>query len=868
MRSRYLLTLSWFIPCFVFGQAGQTKLWGIVKNTSSEIMNYTNIVVMDPRFSNKILASAFTDENGKYQVTFRCDGDSLTLRASRIELNPIIMKIPNRSGEYDIVAEERTTELQEVVVKAKKIYSRSDTIHYNVSSFLSAGDQSIADVLKKMPGITVANNGQISFQGKPIKNFYIEGLNLMKSHYGIATNNIDPHNISGVQILENHQDIKALKGLRSEEQASINIKLKKGIKGVFNLISTLGGGYGDEYLWNNTAIATYFKRNSQLLATYKGNNTGEDLHQELYSFDNDYSRTSNISEISLPPAPGIDRRFYYFNHSHNTTFNNVYRVGKSGELGINVAYLNDRDSRQSHAVTANTLPDGTQNTVDEAMTGMVRTEKAYGDFTYLLNNDRIYLKEQIKFDRTATDVDSRTLATGRDVTQMGRTDIYRLLHRFHLTDRSSKRHGYEIISFVNLEKRPHCLSVSPNLFLESIAGNLLHQTVEHRNFSTENCASLLSACKTGNVTFHPSVFMNFHHNSLTSSLSEWHNDIRLDNLSAGISTETTWHAGAFEASLYLPIGYRYFGLKNKFSDVAMAKHRLRVEPRFGFSVRINSYHSIRIKSALGYSVPSVQNLYAGYILTSYRTLSVYDVTELSEGMNLLNSVSYDFKDILSMSFAGVDLTWNRQKPDMIYGAYHDGIVSRMTGRRTDETSGMFTASLRGSRGFDLYKMKVGLSASYSRFKSPLLVQDTMIRYTGHTTGVVGDFSLSPWEWLSVSYRGSCYRSASRQEGFGRMPWLTTVTNDATLHFDIPDDIGLQISLHHYYNNVNNGDKSFLLFNAEARYSVKRFTFTLTCDNLLNRKRYIYTERSALTEANSIHTIRPRSILLKIRFRIF
>lgn len=245
------------------------------------------------------------------------------------------------------------------------------------------------------------------------------------------------------------------------------------------------------------------------------------------------------------------------------------------------------------------------------MTGMVRTEKAYGDFTYLLNSDRIYLKEQIKFDRTATDVDSRTLATGRDVTQMGRTDIYRLLHRFHLTDRSSKRHGYEIISFVNLEKRPHCLSVSPNLFLESIAGNLLHQTVEHRNFSTENCASLLSACKTGNVTFHPSVFMNFHHNSLTSSLSEWHNDISLDNLSAGISTETTWRAGAFEASLYLPIGYRYFGLKNKFSDVAMAKHRLRVEPRFGFSVRINSYHSIRIKSALGYSVPSVQNLYAG-----------------------------------------------------------------------------------------------------------------------------------------------------------------------------------------------------------------------------------------------------------------
>ena len=123
-----------------------------------------------------------------------------------------------------------------------------------------------------MPGITVSKNGQISYQGKPIKNFYIEGLDLMKGHYGIATNSIDPKNVGSVQVLESHQDIKALKGLQPEEQASINIRLKEGVKGVLNLIATLGGGYGNETLWNNAAIATYFKRNKQFLATYKGNN--------------------------------------------------------------------------------------------------------------------------------------------------------------------------------------------------------------------------------------------------------------------------------------------------------------------------------------------------------------------------------------------------------------------------------------------------------------------------------------------------------------------------------------------------------------------------------------------------------------------
>lgn len=60
-----------------------------------------------------------------------------------------------------------------------------------VTSFLSQSDQSIADVLKKMPGISVSDAGQISYQGKPIKKLYIEGLDLMKGHYGIASNGLD-----------------------------------------------------------------------------------------------------------------------------------------------------------------------------------------------------------------------------------------------------------------------------------------------------------------------------------------------------------------------------------------------------------------------------------------------------------------------------------------------------------------------------------------------------------------------------------------------------------------------------------------------------------------------------------------------------
>ena len=504
----------------VFQSLAQVESGGVVKTSQGKGVDFANVVITPANSPKQIISSAFTDENGRFSISAHSECDSLLLKASSIEISPATIKIPNRSGTHDIIVEDKTIELKEVVVKSKKIYSQGDTINYNVASFLSQNDQALADVLKKMPGITVAESGQVSYQGKPIKNFYIEGLDLMKCHYGIATNNIDPNNIATVQVLENHQDIKALEDLRPEEQASINIRLKEGVKGVFNLIATLGGGYGDETLWNNSAIATYFTRRSQFLATYKGNNTGEDLTRELYSFDNDYSRTSNIANMSMPSAPGIDKRFYYFNRSHSATFNNVYRIGKSGEFGINAAYLNDRDSRQSYSNTANTLPDGSQNIVDELMNGVSRTNKAYGDLTYLLNRDTEYIKEQLKFDWFSTDADSRIFVGDDDIYQIGKTDAYRLFNKFHMTNRSSEYRGYEVYSVINLEKRPHSLSVYPNLFPELIEGDMLRQNVDYRDLSTENRVGLLSAWRIGNVNIHPTYFLNYTHNSLISALSD------------------------------------------------------------------------------------------------------------------------------------------------------------------------------------------------------------------------------------------------------------------------------------------------------------------------------------------------------------
>ena len=324
----------------------------------------------------------------------------------------------------------------------------------------------------------------------------------------------------------------------------------------------------------------------------------------------------------------------------------------------------------------------------------------------------------------------------------------------------------------------------------------------------------------------------------------------------------------FHASLYVPMKYRLFRLDNKLDGIITDKNRFRVEPSLNLTYKVNSSHNLNASVTLNYMIPSIETLYSGYILTSYRQLSAYDVAGLYEGMNQHYALKYDFKNILSMSFAGAEVAWYRQLPDVLYGSYYDGIVQHTISHRTSENSDMLSAKVHASQGFDWRRLKIGASFTYSYYDSPLLVQDEVVRYTGHNLGVNADISLTPFKWLSVSYQGNYSQSATQQKRHERFPWLRTVTNKGTLDFTIPGGITLTTSLYHYYNNFNDSGRSFLLLNAEAKYTIKRFSFTLSCDNLLNHKSYIYSSLSTLTESKAIYNIRPRSVLLKIRFRIF
>ena len=864
------MMLTLFYSIEANGQAQTTLFKGAVKTEQGLFVPYANVYITKLRQKTKVLASTQCNSKGEYQINLQnFQTDSVELHVTGINIEPFLLKCKNISQRIDIIVAERVQQMKDVVIKAPRITTQGDTINYRVSAFQQQNDLSIGQVLKRLPGITVSDIGQISYKGVPIKNFYIEGLDLMKGKYGIATNNIDPNSISTVQIMENHQDIKALKDLKPEERASINLKLKNGVKGIFNLIATLGLGYDNKRLWDNELIATYFKRNSQLLATYKGNNTGNDLENELRSFDDDGIRykTSTLSEIETASTPNIGKRHYFFNQSHAGTVNYVSRIGSENELGFNFSLLNDRDERSTDYKSVTYLPDGTSNLVQQKTNSLTHQTVGYGTFTYMLNSKSRYLKDQIKAEFIHQDGSSST-QMAEFINQKSKMKNLYLNNSLHFTNRTAGNRGVDFFSKINFERRPHNLFASTNLFPQVVTGDDVFQDVVRSNLSTENRLDLLSAIVLGKLSIHPTAHLNFSKDKLTSVLQTYNNDLALNTIDAGIGITAFYKLNSTYCELFLTGAYRLYDLKNNQVDLTTDKHRFVVEPHLSIRYAINNNHELRLKSSLAYSSPAIENLYDNYILTNYRQLSIYQSHDLYQANVFATSLSYDYRNILSMWFAGLDMGFTHYSPNVLYGASYQGEKELIISRPTNEAADSYTVSLRSSKGWDWAKTKLSVNATYKHLDSPLLIQDQIVRYLSNSSNFSMSLYAMPLHWMAIDYSNSWYIIKSRMKLGSSVPTQNTFKSRLAFNFFIAKALSLNMNFAYYYNNRNEKDKSFILSNAEASYAIKRWNFTLVVDNLWNQKQYINSFSTELQENTTIYRIRPRSVLLKVRYRIF
>ena len=140
---------------------------------------------------------------------------------------------------------EQVQHLAEVSVqgKAAEMTVKGDTIEYNTAAYQVSETATVEELLKKMNGVEVDKEGNVTINGEEIKGVRIDGKKFFGDDVQTATKNIPADMIDKIQVIDEKSDMAKLTGFEDEDtERIINLSLKKDRKkGVFGNYS---GGLG------------------------------------------------------------------------------------------------------------------------------------------------------------------------------------------------------------------------------------------------------------------------------------------------------------------------------------------------------------------------------------------------------------------------------------------------------------------------------------------------------------------------------------------------------------------------------------------------------------------------------------------------
>ncbi|MEP6612472.1 MAG: carboxypeptidase-like regulatory domain-containing protein, partial [Mucilaginibacter sp.] len=256
---------------------------GSVKDSTGKGIPYASINLKGP--GSAIIAYTMSGTNGQFTLNLPLNAgkDGLKVEVSCIGFSKQAKALTDFTAPCNFTLAMAVNQLQGVIIKNTRPFLKTngDTTGYKVSDYSSPQDRVIGDVIKKLPGVQVAADGKISYNGKAISNLYIGGDNLLDDKYNIATNTIPHGVVDQVQVIENHQPIKMLKDKVVSEDVALNLSFKKDAKLQLIGQETVGDGIPGKYDENLNAMM--FKDNYKAINYLKGNNTGFDVAEDLIS---------------------------------------------------------------------------------------------------------------------------------------------------------------------------------------------------------------------------------------------------------------------------------------------------------------------------------------------------------------------------------------------------------------------------------------------------------------------------------------------------------------------------------------------------------------------------------------------------------
>ena len=230
-----------------------------------------------------------TDDKGKALID-RVAAGSYTVKAELLGYKEyskeITVKEAVNLGEVEMAPDTKLLDAASVTATGNPIIIKKDTVEYNASSFKTTDNDMLEDLLKKLPGVEVGEDGSVTANGQTIKKITIDGKTFFLDDPSLASKNIPAKIVEKVKVVQKKSEQAQFTGIDDgNEETVIDLSVQKGMmNGVFGNMMA-GGGHdwlkkssseladNGDWRYQGAAFIGRFTEKSQLSIILNANNT-------------------------------------------------------------------------------------------------------------------------------------------------------------------------------------------------------------------------------------------------------------------------------------------------------------------------------------------------------------------------------------------------------------------------------------------------------------------------------------------------------------------------------------------------------------------------------------------------------------------
>ena len=276
MKKSILMMLLLLVSMALFAQERLVS-GAIIDRDTKEPVEQVTVQLL--KTDSTYVTGAISNEKGLFHLNAPGNGKYL-LKITSVGYKPTVKRVVIEQdknlalGNVVIGADAIMLKGAVVTAMAQKVTLKEDTFVYNSAAYRTPEGSVVEELVKRLPGAEVSDDGTIKINGKEVKKILVDGKEFMTGDTKTALKNLPTSIIEKIKAYDEKSDLSKVTGIDDgEEQTVLDFGVKKGMnKG---LMSHIDLGIGNKDRYSARGMGGYFNSNNRFMLFGNANNTSD-----------------------------------------------------------------------------------------------------------------------------------------------------------------------------------------------------------------------------------------------------------------------------------------------------------------------------------------------------------------------------------------------------------------------------------------------------------------------------------------------------------------------------------------------------------------------------------------------------------------